>query len=155
MSSNSNTPASSSNFGSLFNAALAKYTKQTGTDLRNHPLSNRIDSCDSPDSILEVFQEQAQAFDQFRRGDTGLFKWLTSVVNVLHALSNNPVLSGSASLVNPATFSIIYSTYLNLLFPRCVRMQRRFSLLSGSSYPCVSLSLSLTRFFSRSGLPGG
>jgi hypothetical protein len=61
------TPSTSSNFEALFNATLAKYTKQTGNDLRNHPLASRIDSCDSPDSILDIFQEQARAFKEFRK----------------------------------------------------------------------------------------
>ncbi|KAN0111234.1 hypothetical protein V8E52_008714 [Russula decolorans] len=59
----SNTTSTSSNFEVLFNAALAKYTNQTGNDLRNHPLAIMIDSCDSPDSILDIFQEQARAFE--------------------------------------------------------------------------------------------
>jgi hypothetical protein len=86
MSSASSSAYSSSTFGALFNAALEKYTKKTGKDLRSHPLASEIDSCDSPDSIINIFREQAQAFDEFKRGDTQLFKWLKPVVNVLHAL---------------------------------------------------------------------
>jgi fungal STAND N-terminal Goodbye domain len=100
-----NTAYVCSDFEALFNAALAKYTKQTGKDLRNHPLADRIDGCDNPDSILDIFQEQSQAFDEFRNGDTKLFKWLRPVVNVLHALSTNAVLTDRASLVSPAAFS--------------------------------------------------
>lgn len=47
MSSASNTAHMSSDFEALFNAALAKYTKQTGKDIRHHPLVGRIDGCDS------------------------------------------------------------------------------------------------------------
>ena len=103
-SSASNTASTSSNFEVLFSAALEKYTKQTGKDLRNHPLASEINSCDSPDSTLHLFQEQAKAFDEFRRGDTKLFKWLKPVVNVLHALSTNEVLRDSVSHVSLATF---------------------------------------------------
>jgi hypothetical protein len=103
----------SSNFETLFNAALAKYIKQTGKDLRNHPLAFMIDSCDSPDSILDIFKKQSEVFDEFRRGDTKLFNWLRPVVKVLHALSSNEVLSDSACLVSPAPFPIIRSVYLN------------------------------------------
>jgi fungal STAND N-terminal Goodbye domain len=104
----SNTAYMSSDFETLFNAALAKYTKQTGKDLRNHPLADRIDGCDNPDSILDIFQEQSKAFEEFRNGDTKLLKWLRPVVNVLHALSTNAVLTDRASLVSagcPAAFS--------------------------------------------------
>jgi hypothetical protein len=71
----------------LLDAALTEYTKQTGADLRKHPLAHKIESCDSPDSILAVFKQQAQAFDEFRNGDPRVFKWLGPVVDGLHALS--------------------------------------------------------------------
>ena len=106
MSSPSNTTFSSSTFDTLFNAALENYTKRTGKDLRNHPLASKIDSCDGPDSILDIFQEQARAFDEFKRGDTKLLGWLRPVVNVLHALSTKEwkevlqVLRGSVAHVN-------------------------------------------------------
>jgi hypothetical protein len=101
MSSASNTVFTSSKFESLFNSALVEYTKQTGKDLRNHPLADKIDSCDSTDSILDIFQEQSRAFGRFKDGDTNLFKWLKPVVDVLHALSTNTVFSNTGSLVFP------------------------------------------------------
>ena len=83
MSSASTT--ASSNFQAIFNSALVEYTKQTGKDLRNHPLASEIDSCDSADSIANIFKEQAKKFDEFRKGDsTKLVKWLEPVVKVLH-----------------------------------------------------------------------
>lgn len=94
--------APSANFEILFDAVLVKYRKQTGEDLRGHPLAARINSCDSPDSILNIFQEQAQAFEESRRSDARLFKWRIPIVNVLHALSTNAVLSDGVSLVSPA-----------------------------------------------------
>jgi hypothetical protein len=108
--------STSSNFETLFNAALEKYTRQTGEDLRNHPLAYRIDRCDSPDSILHIFQEQAQAFDEFRKGDTKLFKWLSPVVNVLHAVSTNEIIRDSVIHVSSAT--ILIFMYLNILSPQ-------------------------------------
>ena len=104
MSSTSNT-----NFQAIFENALKDYTKKTGKDLYDldHPLASKLDSCDSPDSILEIFREQAGEFDEFRKGDTKLFKWLKPVVKVLHTISTNEVLVDSASNVNLATF-IVY-----------------------------------------------
>ena len=142
MSSSSNSASStSSNFETLFNSALEKYAKQTGTHLRDHPLSSKIDSCNSPDAILDVFQEQAQAFDEFRKGDPKLFKWLRPVVNVLHSLSTNEALRGSVSHVSPVNFLVIFSMYSNSLSSRCFRLQRPFSPPSGSFYLCASPSL--------------
>jgi hypothetical protein len=97
-----------SNFEALLDAALAKYAKQTGTDLRNHPLANVIDSCDSPDSILVIFEEQAKAFDEFRSGDSKLIKWLRPVVNALHAISTSAALGTGVGLVSSPEFFKIY-----------------------------------------------
>jgi len=101
MSSPSNTSTPQSNFKALFDTALDKYAKRTGQDLRNHPLAASIDKCGSPDEILAIFQAQSQAFDEFRNGDPKLVKWLRPVVNGLHAISTNTVLSASASLASP------------------------------------------------------
>jgi hypothetical protein len=117
MSSTFNTTPTSSNFQALFNAALTDYTKQTGQDLRDHPLASRIDRCDNPGSILDVFQEQARAFDESRRGDTKLFNWFKSIVKVLHALSTNEVLSEGASSVCSPTFVIIILDSIPKVFP--------------------------------------
>jgi hypothetical protein len=107
MSSTSNTTSATSNFKAIFDAALKDYTKRTGKDLcdLDHPLASKLDSCDSPDSILNIFQEQAKEFGEFRKGDTKLFKWLKPTVEVLHTISTNKVLGHSASSVNPATLS--------------------------------------------------
>ncbi len=96
--------SSTSNFQAIFEAALKDYTKKTGKDLcdLDHPLASRLDSCDSPDSILDIFREQARDFDEFRKGDTKLFKWLKPIVKVLHAISTNKALGDHVSTVNPA-----------------------------------------------------
>jgi len=100
MSSTADTNTTSSNFEALFDAALDKYTERTGKDLRNHPMAAIIDRCQSLDSILAAFQDQSIAFDKFRNGDPKLLTWLAPVVNGLHAISTNAVLSAGASLVS-------------------------------------------------------
>ena len=101
MSSTHNATTCSSNFTALFDVALAKYTKFTGSDLRSHPLASMIDKCESPDAVLAIIQEQSRAFDGFRNGDPKLIKWLAPLVNGLHAISTNAVISAGASLVSP------------------------------------------------------
>jgi len=101
MPSASNTSSPLSTFETLFNTAFDKYAKRTGQDLRSHPLAAALDRCGSPDEILAIFQAQSQAFDEFRKGDPKLIKWLRPVVNGLHAISTNTVLSAGASLVSP------------------------------------------------------
>lgn len=109
MSSTSNTTSTASNFQAIFDAALKDYTKKTGKDLSDldHPLASKLDTCDTPDSIINIFQEQAREFGEFRKGDTKLLKWLKPIVKILHPISTNKVLSDSVSSVNPAAF-IIY-----------------------------------------------
>jgi len=106
MSLASNTSSISSSFQTLFDIALVKYARRTGQDLRNHPLAAAIDGCGSPDDILAIFQAQSQAFDGFRNGDPKLIKWLRPVVNGLHAISTNTVISAGASLVSPNQFRV-------------------------------------------------
>jgi hypothetical protein len=127
MSSASKMTSPVSNFETLFDTALAKYTKRTGQDLRNHPLAAAIDRCNSPDSILAIFQEQSQAFDEFRNGDPKLIKWLGPVVNGLHAISTNTVLSDGASLVSPNRFHVRCHSDLTLT-SRHFRLQISFFL---------------------------
>jgi len=88
------------NFDAIFNEAMAKYANQTGHDLRNHPLASKIDACDSAESILAIFQEQAQQFDEFRNGDHRLIKWIQPFVTNLHALSTNPILNTAVGFVS-------------------------------------------------------
>jgi hypothetical protein len=108
MSSTSDTTFTFSNFETLLDAALTEYTEQTGIGLWDHPLASKIDSSDNPESILDIFQEQAQAFDKFRKGDTRLFKWLRPVVKMLNDLSIVTRIA-SASLVSPGTFVFTHS----------------------------------------------
>ena len=108
---------SSYNFESLFQAALAKYSKRTGHDLVNHPLTAVLNRCDTPNSILAIFEEQARAFDEFRKGDPKLIKWLRPLVDGLHTICNMETLCMAADLVSPV--SVIYaflSVYLNMYF---------------------------------------
>ena len=146
--STSNTAPTPSNFEPIFSAALAEYTKKTGKDLRNHPLADKIDGCDSADSILAIFKEQAEAFDKFRKRDDKLFKWLDPIVKVLHAFTTSEVLKDTVSNVSPGTFLNICSVGLNSLSTRYFHHQSMFYLLSGSFYPCVSLHYLCPHLFS-------
>jgi fungal STAND N-terminal Goodbye domain len=92
------TTASTSNFRSILDA-LDNYTKQTGIDLTKNPFAESLQHCDSPDSVLQLLQNRAQAFKDYRDGKHTLINWLTPVVQVLHGFS--PVLSEAASLVGP------------------------------------------------------
>jgi hypothetical protein len=85
-------------FASIFNAALGKYKRKTEQDLAKHPLLPRLQSCESPEAILDVLQEQIPASSQSQNSDNGLTKWVKPTVNVMYSFS--AALGGVAGLVN-------------------------------------------------------
>src|SRR6266852_3879770 len=102
MSSLPSTSASHSNFASIFNVALEKYKRKTKQDLAKHPLLPRLQSCDSPESILTVLREQPPDSNRSQNSDDGLTKWVTPAVNVLYSFS--ATLGGVVGLVNIKIF---------------------------------------------------
>ncbi|KAH9955432.1 hypothetical protein BC827DRAFT_1237102 [Russula dissimulans] len=92
-------PLANSNFQAILTTALANYTKQTGNDLLRHPLASKLQTCNSPDSVLVLLQEQAQAFNEFRNGNKRLMTYLAPIVHGLHALSTNAALNKVTALV--------------------------------------------------------
>ena len=85
--SDQETNPSISNFTAIFHAASQEYKTRTKQDLATHPFAAALQGCNSPDSILNIFREQAQAFDKFRKGDDKLIEWLTPIVNILFTFS--------------------------------------------------------------------
>ncbi|KAH9049987.1 hypothetical protein EDB84DRAFT_1452114 [Lactarius hengduanensis] len=81
------TASFSTNFISIFDAASKEYKKLTGQDLNTHPFSAVFDSCDSPDAVLNIFRKQAEIFDEIRKGDERLIKWLDPMVHILFTFS--------------------------------------------------------------------
>ena len=90
--------ASSPNFLVIFEEALKLYTKRTKQDLTAHPLATELQTCDSPAAILIILQGQVDQFNQSRRGDERLHRWLSPTINVLQAFSET--LGEGISLVN-------------------------------------------------------
>jgi hypothetical protein len=84
----------------LFEAALQDYEKQTGIALAKHPLVDRIQNCNSVESVSAVLHEQTQAFSQFREKDKVL-KPLKKAVSVLCKLSATANFGRDIGLVRP------------------------------------------------------
>jgi hypothetical protein len=103
-SSSSNPNASFSQFQDIFDAALREYSRKTGKDIATDPLTTRLRPCDSSDAVLEVLQEQAQAFNQFRNGDwkVQLMRRLKPTVDILLGLSTSGVFGEGIGLVRLA-----------------------------------------------------
>lgn len=90
---------------SLFEAALNEFENRTGTNLVQHQVINKLVNCQSADSVIDLLQEQAKAFRNFRRDDGRVMTWLKQIVDVLHNLSTSGVLGEGIGLVR------IYSFY--------------------------------------------
>ena len=92
--------SSSSHLKVLFEASLQDYEKQTGIALAKHPLADRLQNCDSVDSVSAVLHEQIQAFSEFREKDKVL-KPLKNAVSVLCKLSAHANIGRDIGLVRP------------------------------------------------------
>ena len=93
--------ASFSRFQDLFNVALREYSQKTGKDIATDPLTARLLPCDSSDAVLEILQEQAHAFNQFRNGDwkVQIMRRLEPTVDILLGLSTSGVFGEGIGLV--------------------------------------------------------
>ena len=92
------TPSSSSNFQTIFSAAVKAYEKRTKKDLLLHPFASQLRACNTPASILAVLQGQVDDLDQVRESDERLTKWLNPTVNVL--LTFSATIGAGVSLVS-------------------------------------------------------
>src|SRR5712672_2669324 len=84
---------------SLFEAALDEFEKRAGTNLLQHQIIDKLVNSQSADAIIDVLQEESQAFRNFRRDDGKLMTWLKRTVNVLYILSTSSILGEGIGLV--------------------------------------------------------
>ena len=82
----------------IFESALRDYESQTGIALANHPLAEKLQNCDSVESVTAILHEQTQAFSEFRGRDKVL-KLLKNAISVLHKLSSTADLGQAIGLV--------------------------------------------------------
>ena len=87
MSTGPSTSTSQFNFASSLDAALESYKRITKKDLDSHPLLHHLQSCESPEGVLNVLREQVTASSQSRFCDDGLTKWIAPTVNILYSFS--------------------------------------------------------------------
>ena len=135
--SSSSSSSSSPNFQLLINNALDTYKKRTGKDLRTHPLTVELETCDSPDSILAVLQQQFQGLDRSWSTDERWTKWLDPTINVLYTFSN--IVGAGVGLVCFITYTYLRSAFSNLC-GRYSPLRASSSPELGSSFQCVSFS---------------
>ena len=97
MSQTTPTYTSTSNFRTIFVAAIKEYEKKTKTDLLSHPLATQLESCNSSTDILAVLQEKVSEFNESRSHRERLSSWLNPTIDVLYAFS--ATLGGGIGLV--------------------------------------------------------
>jgi hypothetical protein len=90
-----------SQFQDLFDAALWEYSQKTGKDIVTDSLTTRLLYCNSSDAVLDILQEQAHAFNQYRNGDwkVQLMGRLKPTVDILFGLSTGGVFGEGIGLV--------------------------------------------------------
>ena len=88
---------------SLFEAALQEFEKKAGTNLLQHQIIDKLVNCQTADSVIDVLQEEAQAFRNFPGDDRKLMTWLKQTVNVLYTLSTSSILGDAIGSVRPYT----------------------------------------------------
>ena len=92
--------STSSHLQVLFEAALHDYQRQTGIALAEHPLAEKLQNCDSVESITAVLCEQTQAFREFQ-GNDKVLKPLKKAVSVLYKLSATANFGQDIGMVRP------------------------------------------------------
>ena len=98
MSQNPHEAVSSSDYEVIFDNALKAYKTKTGKDLAKDPLLRRLETCNSPDSVLSLLRQQIPGFDQSEIRDERLTKWVSPAVNVLCTFAST--IGGAVSLVS-------------------------------------------------------
>jgi hypothetical protein len=92
-------------FQAIMNKALKDYHELIGVHLDKHPFAKELRSHDSPDKVLKLLKDKANAFKVYRDGNRKLISWLTPVVQVVHTLSG--ILGEAVSLMVQMRGSIL------------------------------------------------
>jgi hypothetical protein len=90
-------------FQDILDKALDDYREQVGVELDKHPFADELRGHGSPDDVLKLLENKANAFKAYRDGNRKLIDWLSPVVQVVSTLSG--VLGQAVSM------SLIGETY--------------------------------------------
>src|SRR5258708_10583869 len=138
MSSSAQETSSSSNVQSIIEAALADYTRITGTDLSKTPVAAALKRPNSPETILQLLHEREKCFKEFRDGNRRLINCLTPAVTVLQAFSG--VLGDGVSQVSH-TCHPVTPTLLTVASSGPLSTRKRVVCCYRHSLCCMSLHL--------------
>ncbi len=112
MSSTAQATSSTSNVQIIIDAALADYTKITGTDLSKTPFAVALEQSNSPEVILQLLQGREKAFEEYRDGNRRLMKCINLVVKVIQPFSRviREALSQVSRTCHPVTLLTVASS---------------------------------------------
>ena len=103
----STSASTSSNFQSIFDAALKAYEKKTKKDLLAHPLAAQLQACNTPSDIRAVLQDKVNELHQSMNTDEKLSQWLNPTINVLYSFS--ATIGAGVGLVSEVKVDLSYS----------------------------------------------
>jgi len=93
----------------FFEPALQAYEKRTGVSLAQHPLSIKLQNCDSVEAITGLFQDQARAFGDFQGSDK-IMKSIRTTVSILSNLSSAHSLADVFGLVRQQDLMVCFTS---------------------------------------------
>jgi len=104
--------SSTSTIHSIINAALADYTKLTGTDLSKTPFATALEQSNTLEAVLQLLHEREKAFKEYRDDDRKLLNCLSPAIKVLQAFSDivGEAVSQVSHTYHPATLFLTVIT---------------------------------------------
>lgn len=88
----------SSRFQALFESALRDYEQKAKMTLSKHPLAEKLEKCDSVESITGLLLDQAPTLGN-SQGSDKMRRSIKSTISVLYALSATAVFGDATGLV--------------------------------------------------------
>jgi len=141
---NATAALSTSDYTQIFRPVINNYNELTGQDLKTHcSASDLVDAT----TVLNVFQDRMQRFDEFRNGSVTLMTCLQSTVDILFTVSTKLNLGESADseIVSVKAF-LSYCVLQEYLFLSFSRPRKQSAQLSSFSSACVPSRDSLHAF---------
>ena len=104
--------SSTSTIHSIIDAALADYTKLTGTDLSKTPFATALEQSNTLEAVLQLLHEREKAFKEYRDDDRKLLNCLSPAIKVLQAFSDivGEAVSQVTHTYHPATLFLTVIT---------------------------------------------
>jgi len=121
----------------LFEPALQAYDERLGVSLPQHTLSITLQSCDTVEDIINLLQDQAQAFRDLRGSDKIMVS-IKSTVSIVSKISLGASLANAFGLVRQKGLMACL-TSLTFIYRHC-HLRRRCMLVSLSYLTYVPFS---------------